>query len=85
MYIHIQKEVFMTNKDKKVLKMKPLPVRFDAGVMSKCKEISEHSESGFTPSEIARDAMRIGLEAIGEWVIPKKEKGDSHLQEDLLK
>lgn len=66
-------------------KMKPLPVRFDPSVMDKCKEISLHSESGFTPSEIARDAMRIGLDMLGGWVIPEEDEGDTHKQQDLLK
>jgi len=55
-------------KDKKL----PLPVRFDPSVMEKCKEISKSSQSGFTASEIARDAMRIGLNALGEWVVGDK-------------
>ncbi len=54
-------------------KMKPLPVRFDPEVMEKCKMLSARSGSGFTASEIAREAMDTGLEILTDWIV-KKEK-----------
>ena len=83
MYLHKQKGVTMKNR------MKPLPVRFSKDVMDRCKLIHDKTCYGAnSASDIARNAMEIGLSMIEENNPIKNvndHEGDSHLQEDLLK
>lgn len=76
-------------KAKSVFKMKPLPVRFEADVMDRCKDISMNlSQPCSNASEVARNAMEYGLRAMEDLLSPvsvSDEKGGAHLQSDLLK
>lgn len=74
-------------KAKSVFIMKPLPVRFEADVMERCKAISMGlSQPCESASEVARNAMEYGLRAMEELTSPVEiEQGDAHLQDDLLK
>ena len=74
-------------KAKSVFKMKPLPVRFEADVMDRCKSISmDSSQPCQNASEVARNAMEYGLKAMEDLLSTViSDDGDSHKQQDLLK